>query len=223
MTARPLIHLVEDDASVRDSLVALLEVWGYGVKAYPDGESFLADGSGHGAACILLDVRLPGIDGLSLLARIRAAGQTTPVVVITGHGDVAMAVRALQCGAQDFIEKPFDDADLVGRIEAVKPATGINETGPGTTGGAATGDAAAIREAASAREQLSTLTRRETEVMREIVAGYPNKLIAHRLGISPKTVELHRARVMNKTGSKSLSHLVRLALKAGVDPEGEGE
>ena len=199
MTGR--LVLVEDDEPVRASLVAILDAWGFQVTDFADGESFLASGPGD-AECILLDVRLPGIDGLEVLRQLRQAGQDIPVIILTGHGDVTMAVEALKDGASDFIEKPFDDADLVDRINAALKTVSPRRDEP-----------------EKHRTVLSTLTPRETEIMLDVVAGHPNKIIAHRRGLSPKTVEIHRARVMDKTGATSLSHLVRMALKAGVDPD----
>lgn len=196
------ITLVEDDEAVRDSVCAILESWDYEVHDFEDGESFLEAGIPSGTNCILLDVRLPGIDGISLLSKIRETDKSTPIMILTGHGDISMAVTALKNGAQDFIEKPYDDEDLIRRIENVD---------------------AIVSSFAADRQQyveiLSSLTPRETDVMREVVAGFANKMIAHRLNLSPKTVEIHRARVMEKTGAKSLSHLVRIALKAGIDPD----
>lgn len=196
------ITLVEDDEAVRESLCAILESWDYKVHDFEDGESFLEVGIPAGTNCVLLDVRLPGIDGISLLSKIRETDNTTPIMILTGHGDISMAVTALKNGAQDFIEKPYNDEDLIRRIENVD---------------------AIIATAGADRQRyldvLSTLTPRETDVMREVVAGFANKMIAHRLNLSPKTVEIHRARVMEKTGAKSLSHLVRIALKAGIDPD----
>ena len=195
----PLIRIVEDDNAVAASLVALLESWGFSTEVFESGEGFLSADPAK-AICILLDVRLPGRDGLSVLGELTKRQHTTPVIIMTGHGDVELAVKALQQGACDFIEKPFDDEDLVARIRAVAEA----------------------QEAANPNtELLAHLTPRETEVMLEVVAGHANKVIAHRLGMSPKTVEVHRARVMAKTGAKSLSHLVRIAFKAGIDPEAE--
>ncbi len=199
------ICLVEDDEPVRSSLSAVLESWDYEVDTFEDGESFLAKGPGQELACILLDVKLPGIDGLTLLSEIRKNDRTTPVIILTGHGDIAMAVRALRSGAQDFIEKPYDDEELVQRIQAVQSSMTVIPA-----------------DAQHYADILSLLTPRETDVMQEVVAGHANKMIAHRLGLSPKTVEIHRARVMEKTKAKSLSHLVRIALKAGIDPDGEG-
>ena len=196
------VTLVEDDEAVRESLCAILESWDYQVHDFEDGESLLEAGIPSGTNCILLDVRLPGIDGISLLSKIRETDKTTPIMILTGHGDISMAVTALKNGAQDFIEKPYDDEDLVRRIENVDDIVS---------------NVAADRQKYVA--VLSSLTPRETDVMREVVAGFANKMIAHRLNLSPKTVEIHRARVMEKTGAKSLSHLVRIALKAGIDPD----
>lgn len=200
MTARRLIHLVDDDAGVRSSVSALLQTWGYKVEAFASGEAYLDTALPEQADCLLLDMWLPGLDGQAVLAALRERGSRTPVIVITGHGDVTLAVRSLRLGARDFVEKPFDGDELVGRIEE---AVGAGR-GP---------DPAA--------DPFETLTPRERDVLREVVAGHPNKVIAHRLGLSPKTVETHRSRVMTKSGANSLSHLVRIALKAGIDPDSE--
>ncbi len=196
------VGIVEDDGAVAASLAALLEAWGFETETFGDGEAFLEATAPGRWACVLLDVRLPGRDGLSVLRVFRQHERHIPVVIMTGHGDVSMAVNALKDGAQDFIEKPFDDGDLVQRLR-----TAIAHT----------------PEGAECAARLARLTPRETDVMREVVAGHPNKIIAHRLGLSPKTVELHRARVMSKTGARSLSHLVRMALKAGIDPDGDAQ
>ena len=202
MDRRKTVAVVEDDQAVRRSVTALLETWGYAIDAYCDAETFLDRADPESADCVLLDVRLPGRDGLSLVAELRGRGEEMPIVIITGHGDIDMAVAALKAGAQDFLEKPFDGDDLVRRIGAA---------------------IASSQKAAQTREDhaalFDCLTPRETQVMEEVVAGHPNKVIAHHLGLSPKTVEIHRARVMQKTGATSLSHLVRLALKAGIDPD----
>lgn len=196
----PLIQIVEDDAAVAESLEAILETWGFVSEIYADAEQFLAAGNTERAACVLLDVRLPGTDGLTLLGKLRAIDVSTPAIVLSGHGDVEMATQAMRLGAQDFIEKPVDDEELVDRI---KSAVARNDT------------------ASHLRTQFARLTPRESDVMREVVAGHSNKMIARRLGMSPKTVEVHRARVMEKTGAESLPHLVRMALKAGLDPDSE--
>ena len=191
------VCVVEDDAAVAASLDAVLQSWGYLVRLFPSAEAYL-DAAEDEAGCLLLDVRLPGMDGLALLEAIRGRGDAVPVVVMTGHGDIAMAVRAMQLGAQDFIEKPFDDEDLVRRLRMAIARGGRDD---------------------DCRQRLARLTPRESDVLREVVAGHANKVIAHRLGISKKTVELHRARVMEKTGANSLSHLVRIALKGGLEVE----
>lgn len=196
------IVLVEDDEPVRSSLGAVLEAWDYEVTAFEDGESFLANGIPAGTCCALLDVRLPGIDGISLISQIRKTDTLTPIIILTGHGDVPMAVKALHDGAQDFIEKPYDDEDLVRRIVIAR-----SEAKP------------ADDDQQRIMDLFASLTPRESDVMREVVAGHSNKIVAHNLGLSPKTVEIHRARVMDKTGASSLSQLVRMALKIGIDPD----
>lgn len=193
------IVVVEADTAVRDGIAALLESWGYRTTVYPDAETVLAADIEGGVDCMLLDVGLPGMDGLSLVERLRRDGVGTPILMMSANGDVTTAVRALQTGAQDFIEKPFDDEPLVRRIEAIRS----HRPAP-------TADS-------HVRALFDTLTRRESQVMREVVAGAPNKAIAHTLGISLKTVEMHRARVMTKTGARTLAHLVRLAMAAGVE------
>ncbi|MEM7545400.1 MAG: response regulator [Pseudomonadota bacterium] len=200
MTTRPLIEIVDDDDDVALSLAALLDRYGYDCRHYPDATTFL-DTTGPRSACVLMDVNMPGLSGLEALDHhVRAIG-AAPVIMMTGHGDVAMAVDALKRGACDFIEKPFDDSDLVARIETARRV------------------AEPEQEQAVLKKKFSLLTKRETEVMLEVVEGAANKMIAYRLGLSPKTVEIHRARVMEKTGAKSLSHLVRMAMKAGIDPD----
>lgn len=194
------VFIVEDDAAVAASLEALLAGWGFECTLFDRGETFLASDA-EAASCILLDIRLPGMDGLSVLDAYRATNSQTPVIVMTGHGDVAIAVDALQRGAQDFVEKPFDGTLLAGKIrEAVARAE------PDVT----------------CRRKLDRLTPRETDVLTGVVAGQQNKIIAHNLGISQKTVELHRARVMEKTGSRSVSELIQIAIRGGL-PYGTGD
>ncbi|MDU8943747.1 response regulator transcription factor [Ovoidimarina sediminis] len=188
------IDIVEDDTAVAQSLVALLSGWGFDCRHFETGVAFL-EAEQEPPACVVLDVRLPGMDGLTVLDTFRKKDAQTPVIVMTGHGDVAMAVEAMQKGAQDFIEKPFDGDDLAGRIQAA-----IDRAMPDL----------------ECRRKIEALTPRETDVLREIVAGHPNKIIAYNLGISQKTVELHRARVMDKTDAGSVQHLVRIALRGGI-------
>lgn len=188
------VFLVEDDCAVAASLEALLAGWGYDCRHFGSGEAFL-DWNKDPPACILLDVRLPGLDGLGVLRAYRQKDAHTPIIVMTGHGDVSMAVDALKHGAQDFIEKPFQADDLVARMRSA-----IQKAEPDI----------------QCREKLDRLTPRETDVLRGVVAGQQNKIIAHTLGISQKTVEVHRARVMDKTGSRNVSQLIQIALRGGL-------
>lgn len=203
MTRTPTIFIVDDDDAIRDSLRLLLESAGYArIVAHDSGRSFLDEASPQPGDCLLLDVRMPDMDGLELQAEIRRRGIRVPIIVMTGHGDVPIAVRAMKAGAADFIEKPFADDIL---IESVRRALVLA--------------AAVDRDSAETdivRHRLETLTAREREVLEGLVAGRPNKVIAHDLGISPRTVEIHRARVMDKMQARSLSALVRMALAAGI-------
>lgn len=194
------IFLIDDDQAVRDSLSFLLETTGFAVKSYPSAGAFLSAGLPDGAGCVITDVRLPGIDGLELQCRLAQAGCTLPVIVITGHSDVPMAVQALKNGAMDFLEKPFDGDAL---LETVRRAVEASR-------------AASEHEASvhAARERLARLTAREREVLDALVSGQANKEIARVLGVSPRTVEVHRARVMEKLDANSLAELVHLTLAA---------
>ncbi len=149
---------------------------------------------------------MPGLDGLAVLDRLGASRAGVPVIMVTGHADVPMAVRAMQAGAVDFVEKPFEPGRLLSSIERALSLSPPTPTSPSP----------------ELRERFEALTPRETEVMRELVIGHPNKIIGHNLGMSPRTVEIHRGRVMEKTGAESLSHLVRMAMKAGYDPDAPG-
>jgi two-component system response regulator FixJ len=203
MSKAATIFIVDDDDAIRDSLRLLLESAGFTrVVAHASGHSFLDEASPQPGDCLLLDVRMPDMDGLELQAEIRRRGVRLPIVVMTGHGDVPIAVRAMKAGAADFIEKPFADDVL---IESVRRALVL---------AAAVGRDSA--EADAVRHRLEGLTAREREVLEGLVGGRPNKVIAHDLGISPRTVEIHRARVMDKMQARSLSALVRMALAAGI-------
>lgn len=191
------IHVVEDDRPMRESLVELLEDAGYAVRAYTRAEELLARDGMLEAGCIVSDVRMPGMDGLTLLRRLRASGSALPLMLITGHGDVRMAVAAMKAGAVEFLEKPFE-ADTL--LDAVATALGRRANGVVTL------------ESEVARQGLQKLTAREYEVFERLVAGESNKEIAARLGISPRTVEFHRAHIMEKTAAKGLPDLVRLWL-----------
>ena len=199
------IYVVDDDDAVGDSIKALLSSVGYEAEVFASARQFLESFDPSGAACILLDVRMPGMDGLTLLEKMGADRRGVPVIMVTGHGDVPLAVRAMQAGAADFVEKPFEEARL---LQSIEQAISNAASAP-----VATDDDLTAR--------FARLTPRETDVMRQMVIGHPNKIIAYHLGLSPRTVEIHRGRVMRKTGAESLPHLVRLAIKAGHDPDNE--
>jgi two-component system response regulator FixJ len=198
MAEAAIVHVVDDDEAVRDSLQLLLESAGFAVQTYDSATAFLAAVSQRTAGCVLTDVRMPELDGLALQRCLNAQGTRLPVIVMTGHGDVPIAVEALKAGASDFLEKPFDDEQLLAAVQAALAA------GQRT-----------VMEAAAAAEiagRLASLTPREREVLDKLVAGLPNKTIAYDLGSSPRTVEVHRARVMEKMGARSLPELVRMAI-----------
>ena len=199
----PTVLIADDDEAVRDSLQILLEASGYRVRSFASGSEFLSAARPEGEACLVIDVRMPGLGGLEVQERLQAEGAALPVVVITGHGEVPLAVRAMKAGAVDFVEKPFSESVILGAVERAL------EIGRRQEGGVA---------AAEAKARIGRLSGREREVLDRLVAGKPNKVIAHELSISPRTVEIHRARVMEKTGAKSLSELVVLALAAGISP-----
>jgi two-component system, LuxR family, response regulator FixJ len=200
----PAVFVVDDDAAVRDSLEALLSAEGFQVRTFDSAVSFLAADLSKFQGCLLLDVRMPKMSGLELQQELRKRACTLPVVIMTGHADVQMAVAAMKAGAVDFIEKPFDDHQLIGVVRRALAEV------------ARQSDAAAIKADAALR--LAELTAREREVLDHLVAGCSNKVIAQKLGISPRTVEIHRAHVMEKMRVASLSELVRLALRAEIEP-----
>jgi len=194
-----LVFIVDDDEAVRDSLELLLESAGHLVKAFEAAADALEFCRARSPACIVTDVRMPEMDGLEFQERLAASGLQVPVIVMTGHADVPLAVRAMKAGAVDFIEKPFSDDAMLASIEAALKRR------------SSTIDPALM-------ERLDSLTPREREVLELLVVGHPNKVIAHRLDISPRTVEIHRAHVMEKMKAKSLPELVRSAMQAGVTP-----
>jgi two-component system response regulator FixJ len=200
----PTVFIVDDDDAVRDSLGALVESAGLTAESFASGMQFLDAIGPERAGCVLLDVQMPDLGGLEIQERLAANQPALRVIIITGHGDVPLAVKAMKAGAVDFIEKPFDDGVL---LDCVQRALAESQRGQ-------------VGEAAAAGiEGLGQLTPRERDVLHQLIVGNPNKVIAYELGISPRTVEVHRARVMEKMQAKSLSHLVRMALAAGVDPE----
>jgi two-component system response regulator FixJ len=199
MSGIATVHVVDDDAAMRDSVRILLEASGFAVLIYDSAGAFLASGP-MGPGCVLTDVRMPEIDGLALLRRLREQGVQLPVIVMTGEGDIAVAVQAMKAGAIDFLEKPFGDEALIEAVgRAQKQSERLQEI------------AATSAEAAS---RLAALTPREREVFDLLVNGLPNKAIANTLGASPRTIEVHRARVFEKLRAHSLPDLVRLLLAA---------
>lgn len=196
-----LVHVIDDDEAVRVSLAFLLEMADLPARTYDSALAFLEVVPELQTGCIVTDVRMPGMSGLDLVNRLKILGVTLPVIVITGHADVPLAVEAMRAGVVDFLEKPFDDTTLVAAIRAalnlqVKAARQSSE-----------------RE--GFEQMLATLSGREREVLQGVLAGKLNKIIAFELGISPRTVEVYRANVMSKTGAHSLSELVRIAMLAG--------
>lgn len=199
------VHIVDDDEAIRDSLGMLLETQGFDITAYPSGPDFLEAFEPGWRGCLLADLRMPRMDGLELQRALNARGSLLAVIIMTAHGDVPIAVKAMKAGAVDFLEKPIDTAALMAALRR-----GF-DSAPERPGAAAKPDDPELGE------RFSQLTAREREVLERLVAGRPNKIIAHELDISPRTVELHRARVMQKMEAQSLSHLVRMALSLGID------
>tara|TARA_R110000868_G_scaffold242393_1_gene497880 strand:+ start:4511 stop:5143 length:633 start_codon:yes stop_codon:yes gene_type:complete len=197
------ILIVDDDADVRDSLCALLMSAGFAVKDFSSARELLAEGELQGS-CLIADIRMPDMDGLTMQEELTKRGSTLPVIIVTGHGDVPLAVRAMKAGAVDFIEKPYDDEDL---LQSVRRAIEHKRHAPTLPDIEAAGI-----------ELIDGLTPRERDVLEHVIAGRPNKLIAFELGISPRTVEIHRAHLMEKMKAGSLPELVRVAFAAGVVP-----
>jgi two-component system response regulator FixJ len=195
------VHIVDDDPSVRRSLRFLLSHAGYRVTSHESGERFLSVAQGLDPGCVLLDVRMNGLDGLAVLRRLRESGLAFVVVIVTGHGDVPMAVAALKAGAIDFLAKPFRREELLAVIERAM---------------ARLAHEAMLRiESAEAVVRMNVLTAREREVLDGLTRGLPNKTIAHELGISPRTVEIHRANLMQKLAVRSFPEALRIAFAAG--------
>jgi two-component system, LuxR family, response regulator FixJ len=196
------VYVIDDDAAMRDSLNFLLDSAGFEVTLFETAQQFLDALPALAFGCVISDVRMPGIDGIELLKRLRTLNSGFPIVVMTGHGDVPLAVEAMKLGAMDFLEKPFEDERLIAMIEA---ALRVAEP-------AAKSDAVAQDIAA----RVASLSPRERQVMDGLVAGLSNKLIAREYDISPRTIEVYRANVMTKMQAGSLSELVRLAMRAGL-------
>ena len=198
------VYVIDDEEPIRDSVTFLLEARELSVQSFPSADAFLALAPSLGPGCVLTDMQMPGMDGLTLLRQIKEHNLPWPVVVMTAHGEVSLAVQALKAGASDFIEKPFPGEVL---IDAVLSALETAEE---------TREQAADR--ADIDKRIRSLTPREREVFEELVAGNQNKVIAYNLGMSPRTAEVHRARVMEKMGARSLSALVRMSVAVGMAP-----
>lgn len=194
-----VVHLVDDDEGVREGLTVLLAEAGFMVRTYKSGNDFLENLVSAHSGVIVSDIRMPGIDGLELQQRLKAAKSELPMIFITGHGDIQMAVQAIKEGASDFIEKPFDDQILIDAVQ-----TALKRKAPVST----------AKPSAEALERLASLTPREKEVLDCLVIGKLNKITAHELGMSIRTVETHRARIMQKMQARSLSELVRMVMSA---------
>jgi two-component system response regulator FixJ len=201
------VYVVDDDDAVRDSLSVLLESKGYAVRSFGSAPEFLAVAPSLPVGCLIVDIRMPEMDGLELQQRLIEQNLGFPLIVITGHGDVPLAVQAMKAGAIDFIEKPFASETILHSLAAAF-ARLATRTGQDLAAGAVA-------------SKLNLLSPREREVLEGLLAGLPNKSIAHDLGISPRTVEIHRARVMDKMGARSLSELIRFALVADVQPSSQ--
>lgn len=205
MTDRPLVHVVDDEESVRRATSFFLKTSGYAVRTWESGTAFLKEVRHVEAGCILLDVRMPEMDGLEVQQHLNDRGMTMPVIVLTGHGDIAIAVKAMKAGAVDFLEKPFETDVLAEAIaRAFERLDSSNDV---------------VARAAEADVVLGALTNRERDVLQGLAQGYPNKTIAYDLGISPRTVEVHRANIMAKLKARSLSEVLRIAFAGGL---GEG-
>jgi two-component system response regulator FixJ len=198
-----VVSVIDDDEAVRRSLALLLFSAGYTVETFASAESFLDSLTSETGGCAVIDVRMPGMDGLQLQEHLISLGIHLPVVVVTGHADIALAVRAMKAGARDFIEKPYTNDRM---IEAVTSALASGRL-----------DISRARRTSEARARIARLSGREHDVLRELVQGRPNKLVAHALNISPRTVEIHRANMMEKLGVRSLSEAVRMFIAAGYD------
>jgi two-component system, LuxR family, response regulator FixJ len=199
-----VVHLIDDDESVRQALAFLLATAGLAVRVYESAVVFLSSVDTMQPGCVVSDVRMPGIDGLQLLRRLKELKVNVPVIIMTGHADIPLAVEAMKAGAIDFIEKPFDDEALLSAIRIALDR--YDETGQQEA------------EVQKVHAKLRTLSARERQVLEGLLAGHPNKTIAYDLDLSPRTVEVHRANVMTKMGASSLSELVRMALLAKVLP-----
>ncbi len=202
MQPEPIIYVIDDDDAVRQSLEFLLKTAGMTVRGFEHAKAFLDILPQVGHGCVITDVRMPGMSGIDLLTRLKDSNPKLPVIIITGHGDISLAVEAMKIGAIDFLEKPFDDDHLIAAVRAARNR-----------------DAGVVKrkaELGEITEKLAALSNRERQVLDGLVAGKANKSIAFDLGISPRTVEIYRANVMTKMAANSLSDLVRMAMLADI-------
>jgi two-component system response regulator FixJ len=200
MRSDAMVHVIYDDDAARDALRFMLEAAGVRVRTYESAMAFLARLTEAETGCVITDVRMPEINGLELLERIKKADDRFPVIIITGHGDIPLAVEAMKLGAVDFFEKPYDDEAM---LAAVETALSRQQN-----------DSDRQAAASAIRARLDSLSRRERQVLDGLIAGHPNKVIAHELQISPRTIEIYRANVMTKMEALSLSELVRMVVIA---------
>jgi len=203
----PTVFVVDDDEGVRNSLRFLLKSVGLTTRTLDSASEFLEAYKASQPGCLVLDVRMPGMSGLELQQQLNLRGAVIPVIFITGHGDIPMAVEAMQQGAFDFLQKPFRDQDLIDRIQRALERDAKNR--------------AALDQHAKIRERLESLTPREREVLALMTRGKPNKIMAAELGVSQRTVEIHRARVMEKSGATSLAQLVRMVMDLEAEHPGD--
>lgn len=206
MSDNRIVHIVDDDDAVRQSLAFLLSSAGLPVRLYDSATAFLAGLASVQGGCLITDVRMPGMTGLELLHALKAKACGLPAIVITGHGDVPLAVEAMKAGAIDFIEKPFDQEAILSAVQSAFDHAERKERGG--------------EDRAAVAAKLASLSERERQVLEGLIAGHPNKTIAYDLGISPRTVEVYRSNLMTKMEAKSLSELIRMTLLAQISPVG---
>ena len=200
MDLKPAVYVIDDDDAVRESLELLLDSVDQKTQCFASAQAFLDAFSNDMLGCIVLDIRMPGMNGMELQKELNRQGSILPIIFVTGHGDVPMAVEAMQHGAVDFVQKPYREQEL---LDKVNQALALDNK-----------QRAVLLEKQAIKQRLATLTARETQVMGELVEGKANKVIAAELGISQRTVEIHRARVMEKMGTHSLAHIVRMVIAA---------
>ncbi len=200
MDLKPAVYVIDDDDAVRESLELLLDSVDQKTECFASAQAFLDAFSNDMLGCIVLDIRMPGMNGMELQKELNRQGSILPIIFVTGHGDVPMAVEAMQHGAVDFVQKPYREQEL---LDKVNQALALDNK-----------QRAVLLEKQAIKQRLATLTARETQVMSELVEGKANKVIAAELGISQRTVEIHRARVMEKMGTHSLAHIVRMVIAA---------